>query len=143
MSRAPGRSEGEPPSAWVAGSPGVPAAPRARRGGGQRAPTARVREAPIRCSAGTCLSPRKFWSGISFAKRAGFLREGRKPFQRRRLNEVREGGEGLLIHCVLCLRDLWSLGCSSHQDVPVQGFRSFQRQRSKDHALVLTVLGRF
>lgn len=52
-------------------------------------------------------------------------------------------GEGLIIHCVLRLRDLWSLGCRSHQDVLVQGLRSFQRRRSKAHVLVLKVLGRF
>ena len=51
-------------------------------------------------------------------------------------------GEGLIIHCVLCLRDLWSLGGSAPQDVLIQGLRSLQRQRSKDHVLVLTVLGR-
>lgn len=54
-----------------------------------------------------------------------------------------KAAEALIIHCVLCLRDLWSLGCSSPQDVLAQYMRSFQRGRSKDRVLVLTVLGRF
>lgn len=108
---APGGSEGEPPLAGELAH----RRPRGRRGGGRPVlartsarPATWVQEAPSDAPPGRALLQER--SAVSFAQRAGFLREGRTHCQGSRLGCSVSGKGGCDRRRGPCPLDLWCVG---------------------------------